>query len=398
MLNSNLMTKTLFLPNKHTELEPASQTEPHFKYLNRCGRKYSFKVREVLEKWFKDYPGHHKKDLCGRFQSNNNSDFISSFSELYMHELLIKMNYAVEIHPQVKGGKKTPDFLVSFPGHEDIYIEVTTASKILEEGKYHRSFVDLILDKINEIDNQYFHLDLYEHGFFKSQPKAGKIKKNIERWLNSLDYNDYKNIKYGESFENLPKKFIESNGCKLEFTAIPRNKIKQKNKKSSLLSAHMTNVQQVNSTGPIKRAIKKKGRKYGDLGKSYIIAINLEGLFLDQISITEALFGQEELLLNFDPNFKMKSKRSRKPNGAWTSTCGPIYRRVSAVIIGNNILPWTIATGNLTLYYNPWTKYPLSGPITKLDKFIPKKNRMEEIKGIHPRKIFKFPKYWPGNN
>jgi hypothetical protein len=322
------MTKTLFLPNDHTELKPASQTEPSFKYLNRCGRKWSVKVREVLEKWFKNYPDQHKTDLCRRFQSNNNSDFISSFFELYMHELLIKMHYAVEIHPKVKG----------------------------------------------------------------------KIKKNIERWLNSLDYNDYKNIKYGERFENLPKKLIETNGCKLEFTAIPRNKIKQKNKKSSLLSAHMSNVQQVNCTGPIKKAIKKKGHKYGDLGKPYIIAINFGGLFLDQMSITEALFGQEVLLLNFDPDFKMESKRSRKLNGAWTSTQEPIYTRVSAVIIGKNILPWTIASNNLTLHYNPWTKYPLSGPITKLDRFILGKKHMKEIKGVHPRKIFQLPGYWPGNN
>ena len=37
-------------------------------------------------------------------------------------------------------------------------------------------FIRLIKDKINEIDNSHFFIDLHEHGFLNSQPRAGMIK------------------------------------------------------------------------------------------------------------------------------------------------------------------------------------------------------------------------------
>jgi hypothetical protein len=108
-----------------------------------------------------------------------------------------------------------------------------------------------------------------------------------------------------------------------------------------------------------------------------------------------ALFGQEAFLLDLDFSKGVDSKLVRRPNGIWTSALNPIHTRISAVLFGFSILPWTVASKDLCLYHNPWAILPYKGLAANFNQFILKDNEIIKIDGTHPRIILELPQTWP---
>lgn len=86
----------------------------------------------------------------------------------------------------------------------------------------------------------------------------------------------------------------------------------------------------------------------------------------------------------------------RARNGFWWGPEGPRYTRVSGVLVGDNLMPWTYGAHALTLYENPWAKVPISGPITKLPRKVPIDGEMRGVEGLRPREILGLPVGYPG--
>ena len=99
----------------------AKYSESHYKYLNISDRPEFRVIRTELEHWFSNYPDKEKNEFIRRFQSNNNDQFLSAFFELYIHEILLKLNYKIKIHPDISSSGNHPDFLVKSKRREEFY-------------------------------------------------------------------------------------------------------------------------------------------------------------------------------------------------------------------------------------------------------------------------------------
>ena len=99
--------------------------EPRFEYYNHSSRPAIGQIREVLENWFSGYPDLGKSDLRGRFKSNDDRSHDGAFFELYLHEVLRKLGYEVQVHP-----------LVDKPTHPDFVVERNGTPAVLPGSYY----------------------------------------------------------------------------------------------------------------------------------------------------------------------------------------------------------------------------------------------------------------------
>lgn len=384
----------LFLENDHSEQGYSQHSEPQFSYFNRCGRAEGFRVRTILEEWFSRYPEADKDEFRSRFQSNEDAQFNSSFFELYIHELLLRLGYFVTVHPVVSEDTfKRPDFLAVSPIGEEVIVEAVSVSGNYIEDDAIKARKNTVFDILNSIENKYFYLGIRDKGYPKTPPPSRKLCSKIERWLNSLNPDEYLKLREQNLNDDLPQFHYSHDGWEVEFIACPKTIEARKKASKYLIGYHAPECRRIDSRTPIRNAIKKKASRYGTLCKPYIIAVNILGFFADDIDITEALFGKEVFLVSADMDSEIEMKRT--PDGVWTSYSEPIYTRVSAVLFGNLISPMSIAARNIRLYHNPWAEYRCAGPINQLIKYVPDENTIVRQNGLHPRDIFNLPDNWP---
>jgi len=74
---------------------------------------------------------------------------------------------------------------------------------------------------------------------------------------------------------------------------------------------------------------------------------------VDRIDEMQALFGQEQYIFSSN-RLESEPRMERAKNGVWVGPTGVQYRRISAVLIAPDVLPWTVAVRNVRLYHNPW--------------------------------------------
>lgn len=395
MLGSNPIV-LLFTANDHSEKGPASNTERLYSYLDRCGRDECFRVRDLMEAWFGRYPESEQAEFVSRIQSNDDTAFISSFFELYLHETLLRLGYSVEAHPVLSPTQpKRPDFLAIESDGSDLIVEAVLAQDNFEEDAGAKSRKNVVLDTVEALANPDFSLMLAEKGFPNSPPSGRKLRDALERWLQPLDADAcLRTVEEGRARE-LPQMDWSHDGWHLTFTAWPRPEKSRGRPDRRLVGSRMSDVHWVDSRTPIRNAIKQKATRYGDVGRPYIVAVNALGNFIDDIDIAEALFGKEEFLVYGDLDSEPQTAMRRKPDGAWISPKGPINTRVSAALIVTSLGPWNVASRKPVLYHNPWAQHPCVGPITMLAQQVPEDGHMASHEGVPPQKLFDLPDSWP---
>lgn len=167
---------------ERTHLEPAKHNDNTYEYYNISARTDISKVRDILEKWFYNYPEEEKKELKSRFKK----DFDSSFFELFLYELFCKLGYNIIIHPDLPSSPKKPDFLIS-KNDLEIYIEAKIVkSKTMEQEAFERKRNELY-DNLNKLNTKDFLLNI-EHLCFLSQkqPSTKGMIKYIEEELQKI--------------------------------------------------------------------------------------------------------------------------------------------------------------------------------------------------------------------
>ena len=108
----------LFDRINRTDAVPSNNQESMFDGLNRLAWKNAEKIRNLLDRWFDDYPVNHQKELRGRFRSPRNADHQGAFFELFMHRLLMDLGFKIEVNP-LTHLSNTPDFLAETTSREN---------------------------------------------------------------------------------------------------------------------------------------------------------------------------------------------------------------------------------------------------------------------------------------
>lgn len=367
---------------------PANYSESHFSFLDRSSQEEAKKVRNLLEEWFSHYPDDNKrKEFLKRFKSQNDISFISSFFELYTHELLFRLGYKIIPHPNIPFKKTKPDFLVQSPDGDDLYLEcvlVTDTNKIeLAKNKIKNSVYDII----NKIDSPDFFIGMNLKGAPESSPPAKKIKSIIEKWLRNIN----PDIMEQRELDDYPKLYISYDGWDLEVFPILKSQKSRGKNGQKIIGTQMPEVKWEAPYIVIRDVIKSKVSRYGKFNKPYIIAINVLNLSIQHIDIMNALFGLEKFVISMNSSLK----RTRTQDGVFLNKSGIQNTRISGILVCDDISPWSIANRESRLYHNPWAKFSCKGEITKLSEASFYNGNYELKEGIHPRILFNLPPQWP---
>lgn len=209
----------LFSNNNPNYMGYARFTEPHYAFLNRSGRDEFIKIKEVLEIWFSHYPQEEKVEFLSRFQSDNNINFLSSFFELYLHELLYQLEYSIKIHPLSSNGVKRPDFLAHCSNADEFYIEAVLATDMSMKDAGKLAIMNKVYEIIDELDSPNFFIGMNINGAPDTSPPAKKIKSFLERWLNGLNPNQIDPT----DLDAAPKWKFSHEGWDIEFYPFPKS-------------------------------------------------------------------------------------------------------------------------------------------------------------------------------
>ena len=119
--------------------------------------------------------------------------------------------------------------------------------------------------------------------------------------------------------------------------------------------------------------------------------------FLDEISIQNALFGDEVTFVYRNPDGSFGHKQGREKNGCWLGPRGPQNTRVSGAAIFDYLLWENITKINPIFWHNPWAKKPLSPEkwLFPQKKVNLQDGRIELINGKKVSEIFELPENWP---
>ncbi len=297
--------------------ESAGYTEPSFSYINRTSREEFVRMRDLLEAWFSHYPVSEQQEFRSRFRSSNDFQHEAAFFELFLHELLLRNNCKIKLHPTLQKTSKVPDFLVEPESSHQFYLEATVATGETAHQTAARARENAVYDVLDRLVNSpdYF-LSLSIDGSPETPPPAQKLANYINKEISLLDYEEIKKIYESNNLRSLPCWHFEHDGWRIEIKPVPKFKLRGKASVRPI-GTRFTGIRGVDHRTPIRDSIIEKGRKYGELDLPYVIAVNALESGIDKDDILEALFGKEQYLIDISDDVSVVSepRLQRIPDG-----------------------------------------------------------------------------------
>jgi hypothetical protein len=342
-----------------TDATHATYSESTFASLNRMAGPSWQRVRDLVEAWFERLCDDAKPDVAARLRSGDDRQFQAAFLELYCHEMLLRLNYSVTCHPDVGQGRRRPDFLAE-RGDGSLVLEATVAARSDKEVAASRREAQ-VYDAVNQVQSPAFFLyvDVKEAG--QSPPSAARLRPRLEAWLKALDYDAIRQAAdTGTLFRSpeVPRFRWEDSGWRVEFLPIPKHEARGKPGLRPI-GIHAPTVAFVDECSPIRKAVIDKATAYGQLDMPYVVAVGVHELMPDDIDVTNALFGREQVAIRTYEDGRLETFPARARDGAWIGPRGVQHRRVSGVLTALRLRPWTVATTMPTLWYHPAAAHEL---------------------------------------
>ena len=177
----------LFDNLERTDQSAKTYTESTYAYYNRSARPGIAAMRDLLEQWFAIFPITGQRHIKGHFRSPIENQHHAAFFELYLHELLVRLGFAVELHPPAESVATHPDYLVSKDGRPAFYVEATLAGVPSAAEQAAGSRTAVVYDAINTMDSPNFFIGVQVRGAPATPPRARRMRTDIARWLSALD-------------------------------------------------------------------------------------------------------------------------------------------------------------------------------------------------------------------
>lgn len=118
--------------------------ESIYHFLNRSARPEYEETRNLLEKWFQDYPEPYNLELSKRIYSKLDEDHLGAFFELYCYAWLHYQGFVAKPQQIVDVTKGNPiDFLVQSADTPLFYLEATVAMEVNTTAVSHRMLREL---------------------------------------------------------------------------------------------------------------------------------------------------------------------------------------------------------------------------------------------------------------
>lgn len=371
-------------------------SESDFDYLNHSARKYCERMRSLLEEWLGHYPIDKREELIKRFRSSDDIGFKSVFFELYLHELLLRLGFKIEIHPQIEGESTHPEFLASLDTEPKFYLEATLSVGPIEEVAAEKR-ENIVYDTLDKMDSPNFFIGVKIEGLPKTPPPGSRWRSFLVKELFKLDPDELAIRLKRRGLESMPKWNMNHDGWNVTFQPIPKSPQARGKERIRPLGLRFSGFSELKDHIYLRNAIRGKSTKYGKLNLPYIIAVNILSIFCNDMSITNALFGDEGITVFRKGDGIFNHKPGRKHNGVWRGPRGPQNTRVSGVMTFAYLAQRNIPKVNPILWHNPWAKRPLNPDIWPLpQRIVNKQTGIPELKeGKRVVEVFNLQEKWP---
>jgi hypothetical protein len=335
--------------------------------------------------------------LRQRFRQDDPGQFMGAFWELYLHEAHRRLGFDIQYEPPVPGTGRRPDFLFE-RGDERFYLEGTLVwypdAQIAARRRN-----DLLLDLVDEAFDQDFYVRVVTAVAGPATPRRWELIDRIERWL--AQQNWAAAWRAGRDW-TAPTETFEVSGSVVVLEAYPKPHGLRGNRDTPTIWAGPMEGGMVDEPTPIYNDLKAKAKAYGRPGAPYVIAALCLRDVVTSDDVEAALYGKEVVKIPIGPDGGAvgESYVTRDFNGLWQRGQTPIYKRVTGVLSGIHIAPWTVAQRPLTLWMNPWAERPMSGngdlPWKTVTGDLDENVLVTRDATRPPHDIFGLPDDWPG--
>ena len=193
----------------------------------------------------------------------------------------------------------------------------------------------------------------------------------------------------GSMFDG-PQQTWNHEDFEITMTALPASPEKRGNIER-LYAIGCSGVVSINNHEIIRKSLKAKSSRYGNLDKPFIIATALRpsqfSFGLDENDQKQALFGSYQWILDTETS---ASEITFSGEGLWLYNSQPTNTRVSGVWFFNNIDCYSLERLESNLFLNPWTQTPLHDSLNEFPQTIIKNNQFKIFNGtVSPREVLK---------
>lgn len=353
----------VFDPIKRSAVRPKPEGMSQFDWINQCGEDYAHKVRLLVQNLVDDFPQQNAEKLVDRLRSTDDSVHRGALLELVIHAWLTAQQHRIiAVEPPLSNSSKSPDFLVEASSGHRFYVEAVARDVEID---LHAE----IKDKINDIDSP-FYIDLWIEGSTQKTLSANLVAGQVESFLRSVELNC--------SYDLQAEKNFNFDGLKISVEIIARKS--EKNRSAGTLGASSNGLKQVSLDGDLKKSLKRKASRYGELDFPYLVATTLDGFFLKPHDVTNALFGAEQLLV--DP-VTGACRSWRETNGIWYGPPGKWRNTGLTGVLLVKELGWTNLCSRIPeLYLHPAPRHHLADEIDlAANRFVPKDGQLTRVDG-----------------
>ncbi|MEI8240466.1 MAG: hypothetical protein WCI22_13720 [Actinomycetota bacterium] len=316
-------------------------------------------VRSLIEEWASRLPPEEQVDTCSRLRSADNRVFTSAYWELYLHAVLVSSGYSVECHPPLAHTSRRPDFLAT-KADDALYLEATVASKSDETAAADARRAR-VYDLLNGLDSPNFFLwiDVVSEGL--ESPSTKSLRRDLATWLSRLNPDAVDQLIADEGFDVVERFEWDCDDWHLVFRPWPKSQASRGSAELRPVGAWgPSEAAIIDSEGPLRRALKEKGKAYGALGLPYVVAVLADDFFTDDDAVLNVLFGTDTVQLVTDDGGRQFALSVRASDGFWYGGSTWLRRNVSGVLVSSGVAPWSVGTAALTLWEHPEPEHPLT--------------------------------------
>lgn len=333
-----------------------AHSESLYSYTARTDRQPVARIREVLEEWFRLVPASAADDVRGRFRSGEDGAFLSAFWELYVARMWTHLGCSIEWHPQLAHTAKKPDFRVTTPTGDAMYIEAvavgTPATTVSEQRRVKR-----LLDQINSFPVQPFLLTMFPTAIGPGDLPIAPLRSAVQRWLASPPKPSTPPV-VGEPLpESEPFSYVHD-GWELVFTVMST----AASTDGQALGMFASTVGgEIDNISPLRRVLVRKSSDYGDLDKPLIVAALHNGSVISPgiRHVVTALWGSTADENGAYRLLEMTRDTSRiQCPSLWRGLGGRRGSRISAVMVGLGLVPWNMANDQPQVWVNDQPAHP----------------------------------------
>ncbi len=320
-----------------TDESPRAHQEPAYAFLDRAAGTRWERVRGELDGWFGRLPAPARADLRNRFAQDAELDHAGAFWELWVHEAHRRRGFEVTVNIGCEAGERRQDFVLA-RGRERCWLEATVVGGDSPLSFTERRLDEQLRDIVATVRAPRFSLALEVVKYGACSPGRRRIVPPLERWLGSLDVRELRAPAVRRlAFDDW---VVDVEAIALDHADARASGCAQ------LVPRGAGGRSAVNDVRPLRRKIKKKAARYGELDRPYLLAVLALGDAVRERDVEHALLGDGA---------------AARDHAVWHGPGGPCNTRLSGVLVARGLRSTDplAPTAAPALWQNPWALRPL---------------------------------------